>query len=119
MANKKTKKEFFNEILEVVKDNAELVEFVNHEIELLNKKSARRGETAKQKENNEYIKLILDELIVSENALTISEIQENVTELSGLKNQKMSALLTKLVNEGKVDRIKDKKITRFKALVEG
>ena len=118
MANKKTKKEFFGEILEYVEGNAELTNFVNHEIELLNQKSARRGETAKQKENAEFTKIILEVLKNAENPMTISEMQETREELAPLKNQKMSALLTKLVNEGIVDRIKEKKVTRF-ALIEG
>ena len=36
MANKKTKREFFGEIREIVKENTELVAFIDHELELLN-----------------------------------------------------------------------------------
>ena len=46
MANTKlTKREKFNMVLEMVKDNAELKEFIEHELELLEKKSGSSKET--------------------------------------------------------------------------
>ena len=52
MENKKmTKKEMFGEILKRVSDNTEMVEFLNHEIELLERKASKSTHTKTQKEN--------------------------------------------------------------------
>ena len=53
MANKKTKREFFGEIREIVKENTELVEFIDHELELLNKKTSAKS----TKVNNKVVKI--------------------------------------------------------------
>ena len=50
MANKKTKREFFGEIREIVKENTELVAFIDHELELLDKVIV--------KEKNELVEVI-------------------------------------------------------------
>ena len=50
MENKKmTKKEMFREILKRVSDNTEMVEFLNHEIELLERKASKSTQTKTQK----------------------------------------------------------------------
>ena len=47
MANNKiTKKEMFTEILALVKDNKAMVDFIKHEIELLDKKKASGSKKA-------------------------------------------------------------------------
>ena len=43
MTNKKTKKDLFLEVREVVTGNEELVAFVDHELELLNKKAGTKS----------------------------------------------------------------------------
>ena len=50
--------------------------------------------------------------------MTISEIQAKDEILKTFSNQKMSALMTQLVNDKVVDRIKEKKITMFKYIGE-
>lgn len=51
MANKITKKEMFTMIKAQVKDNAEMVAFIDHEIELLDKKASNKKATKTQEAN--------------------------------------------------------------------
>lgn len=112
MANKKTKREFFNELLVLV-ETQEQREFIEKELALLDKKSASRGTTANQKANETYKNLIVEYLKTVEKA-TITELQENIEEISEFSNQKVSSLLTQLVKAESVERIKEKKATYFK-----
>ena len=115
MANKKTKRDLFNEVLVLVEGNEELTNFVNHELELLDKKANRTGTTKVQKENAELVEKIYNAIA---EPVTISELQEKVDFVADLSNQKVSALLKKLVDAGRVARTKDKKVTKFQAIVE-
>lgn len=112
---KKTKKVFFNEILAVVKGNVELENFINHEIELLDKKSNNKTPTKVQVLNENLKEIILNVLVENAKAMTISEIQASKNELTELSNQKISALLTQLISEEKITRIVDKKKAYFLA----
>lgn len=93
-----TKREMFNEILAVVADNAEMVEFINHEIELLNRKSsAVRKPTKNQLENEGFKADIVDYLKDADAPKTIKELQTAIPSLADLTNQRITHLLTDLV----------------------
>lgn len=93
-----TKREMFNEILAVVADNAEMVEFINHEIELLNRKSsAVRKPTKNQLENEGFKANIVDYLKDADAPKTIKELQTAIPSLADLTNQRITHLLTDLV----------------------
>ena len=115
MANKLTKRDLFNKLLEVeeIGANEELVGFINHELELLEKKANRTGTTKTQKENEGIKDIILETLRLEGAPMTITQLQETDKTLEGLSNQKISALLAQLVNTNKVIRTKDKKTTLF------
>lgn len=117
MANSKmTKKDYFKALKEIVKGNereVELVAFIDHEIELLVKKSAKSGMTATQKANVEIMEKIVNALAVMDKPVTVTELQRGFAELNALSNQKMSALLKKLVDEGRVVKVIDKKKSLF------
>ena len=115
MANKKTKKELFGEVREIVEreGRADLVEFVDHELELLNKKANRTGTTKTQKENEGIKEKIIEALVRIATPVTITELQEQDEEMAQYSNQKISALLTQLIKEEKVVRNKDKKKSVF------
>lgn len=115
MANKLTKRDLFNKLLEIeeISANEELVGFINHELELLEKKANRTGTTKTQKENEGIKDIILETLKLEGAPMTITQLQETDKTLEGLSNQKISALLAQLVNTNKVIRIKDKKTTLF------
>lgn len=115
MANKKlTKRDHFNALLALVEaqDNQVLVEFVNHELELLSKKnSSERKPTAAQKENEIVKEIILAALTTT--PAQISELQKTHAELAEISNQKISALLRQLIIDNKVVRTEDKKKALF------
>ena len=111
---KKTKKIFYNELLEIVKGNVELETFINHELELLDKKSNSKTPSKTQIENENIKDTILNVLVNCAKELTITDIQAQDTALAELSNQKISALLTQLIKEQKVVRIVDKKKAYFK-----
>lgn len=93
-----TKREMFNEILAVVADNAEMVEFINHEIELLNRKSSTvRKPTKNQLENEGFKADIVDYLKDADAPKTIKELQTAIPSLANLTNQRITHLLTDLV----------------------
>lgn len=118
-AKKLTKRDHFNTLLAIpaVSDNPVLVDFINHELELLSKKnSADKKPTATQQANNALKEAIID-LLVDGNPYTVSQIIKEVPECAGLSNQKVSALMVQLVNEGQVEKVIEKRVSYFKLVV--
>ena len=112
MANKITKKEMFTRIKAQVKDNAEMVAFIDHEIELLDKKASNKKAT-KTQEANIGIKSTILTVLEGAKPMTVTEMQGASAELGELSNQKVSALVRQLVEAGKVVKTIDKKVSRF------
>lgn len=110
---KMTKKDYFNVIKELVADRQDLVDFIDHEIELLSKKSSRTAPTKTQVENENIKSVIVDTLKALDRPVIITELQSANPELATYSNQKISALLTQLVNANIVTRIVDKKKAYF------
>ena len=110
---KLTKKEKYGMVLDYIKDNEMLVEFINNEIELLNKKSSKNTLTKTQIENEKIKSVIVDTLKALDRPVVITEIQSANEELATYSNQKISALLTQLVNANIVIREVDKKKAYF------
>ena len=112
MTNKKTKRDLFLEVREVVAGNEELVAFVDHELELLDKKAS----TKSTKVNDEQVALmekIVNVLNEIGRGVTISELQKENAEMAEYSNQKLSAMLKKLVDNKQVTKIVDKKKSYF------
>lgn len=112
MTNKKTKRDLFLEVREVVAGNEELVAFVDHELELLDKKAS----TKSTKVNDEQVSLmekIVNVLNEIGRSVTISELQKENAEMAEYSNQKLSAMLKKLVDNKQVTKIVDKKKSYF------
>ena len=112
MANKITKKEMFTMIKAQVKDNAEMVAFIDHEIELLDKKASNKKAT-KTQEANVGIKSTILAVLEGGKSMTVTEMQGASAELGELSNQKVSALVRQLVEAGEVVKTIDKKVSRF------
>ena len=113
---KVTKRDNFNALLKIeeVASNEQLVEFINHELELLDRKSASHttAKTANQKANEEIKTKIVDALVQLGKS-TISELQAGSEEMAEYSNQKLSALLKQLVDSKEVIRTMDKKKAYF------
>lgn len=96
-----TKKEMFNLIASVNADNSEIVDFCQHEIQLLeSRKNNSKGLTKTQKANEGVKDLILAALADTE-GMTVTEIL-GCEGLEEYTNQKISALLRQLKDAGKV-----------------
>lgn len=119
MSNTKkiTKREKFEMLANIaeVKKNPMLVEFIEHELELLAKKnSAEKKPTAVQVENDGIKSVILETLAKNGKMMTISEMQKVNAELGEKSNQRISALIRQLINDGKIERIEEKRKAYFK-----
>lgn len=118
MTNKKmTKREMFEQI----KANYQLtdaeVAFIDHELELLAKKNASEKKPTAQQVANEGLKSTIIEVLTDNGGLmTVTDVQKSCEELSALSNQRVSALLRQLKDDGKVERVEDKRKAYFKAI---
>ena len=121
MEKKITKKEMFAQVIamaqgeEVSVSADEIVAFAKHEIELLNKKAGTKSkkETANDAENARLMEVIVETLTGSEKAMTVSELMTANAELGELSNQKVSALMKKLVDGDRVQKSTDKRKSVF------
>ena len=118
---KMTTREYFNVLLSLneVKANSELVDFINHELELLSKKNASEKKlTPTQKENLTIQEAILN--YMETNVLyTITDLLKSVPECAGMSNQRVSAIVRIMREEKKVERIEEKRKAYFrKAMIE-
>ena len=118
MTKKLTKKDHFNALKSIpeVAQNEVLVAFIDHEIELLNRKnSTATGEkklTATQVANEELKTAILEGM-TAKRLYTITELMKEIPECAELTNQKISAIVRQMVKENTVNRIEDKRKALF------
>lgn len=110
----KTKRDFFNELLaiEAVSANEDLVTFIKHEVELLNKKSGSKKPTATQIAN-ESIKDAIRAVLADGKARTVSETIKAGDFSDDITTQKISALMTLMIKAGEVVKTTDKKKSYF------
>lgn len=121
MEKRLTKKDYFEMIKKVCVENPDIVAFCNHEIELLARKNSKGGSTKVQKENLVIADMLVQELEKLGTPTTItdlmnsSEVVKNYVTEEGkpLSNQKISALLNKLVKSEKLVKVIDKKKSYF------
>ena len=117
MANTKkmTKRDHFNTLLDLaeVKANPKLVEFINHELELLDKKNAADKKPTAQQTANEAIKVAILDNMAEGAKYTITDLIKSVPECADLTNQRVSALVRQLVDEKMVVRTEDKRKAYF------
>ena len=115
MTNKMTKKEVINQLLaeEVIQANSLYAEFLAHELELLEKKAGSKKATKTQKENEILKEVVVGALAELGKPSTVTEIQKANEELGALSNQKISALLKQLAEEGLVQKGTENKKSVF------
>ena len=110
---KLTKKEKYGMVLDYIQDNELLIEFINNEIALLEKKASSTSKTSTQKENEVIKEKIVALLIEIGQPITITELQKNNEDMAKYSNQKLSALLKQLHDDKIVNKFTDKKKTYF------
>ena len=110
---KLTKRDYFKELKDMVTGRPELIDFIDHELELLDRKSSKSAETKTQTENKGIMEQIVAELSRIAKPVTVSELQTSSEILKEYSNQKLSALLKKLVDSNQVVKTTDKKKSYF------
>ena len=121
MEKRLTKKDYFEMIKEVCADRTDIVDFCNHEIELLSRKNSKSGATKTQKENEIVANMLVEELAKVGKPITITDLM-NTSEIvkgytlengNNLTNQKISAIFKQLVESQKIVKVVDKKKSYF------
>lgn len=114
---KMTRVEMFNAIKAIpqVADNQEMVDFIDKQIAQLAKRKSVESKT--QKENKALMEVVVDAMRVLDKPATATQIMKSDAYLSELSLPKVSALLKKLIEDGRVERTIEKKIALF-SLVE-
>ena len=118
MTKKMTKKEMFAMVMEVLAttdstNKDAMLDFIQHEIDLLERKSSSPKKTASQLENERIMVELIEALAEVGEPVTISQLWEKVPTTKTYSNQKISALLRKMIEEGKVVKVTDKKKSYF------
>lgn len=115
MENQKkvTKKEQFAQLKALVlntdaENKDALVEFIDHEVELLNKKSATKSkkDVAKSEENGRLVDLI--EKSLENGKKTVSELIASIEDLREFSTPKVSALVKIGITDGRFVRTEEK-----------
>lgn len=110
MAEKRTtKKEYFRMVIDILKEHnrEDLIQVMEHEIALIEKKSSNAKLTKTQEANQDIKTLIIQELVRLGEPVTITDLLKNSVELyeaTAGSNQKVSALMTQLKTSGQVVR---------------
>jgi hypothetical protein len=96
-----------------VAENAMLVEFIDHEVELLTKKNSAEKKPTAQQAANAGIATAIIEGMEPNRLYTVTEVIKSIPQCADLTNQRVSALLRQLVEAGKVKRTEDKRKAYF------
>lgn len=120
-SKKVTKKEYFEMIKGICGDREDIVNFCNHEIELLSRKNSKGGATKTQKENVIVAEMLKNELANVGKPVTITDLMNNSEVIQDyvlengnkLTNQKISAIFRQLVENKELVKVVDKKKSYF------
>lgn len=118
MTTKKlTKRDHFNALLnlEEVKANPTLVEFIEHELELLAKKNAADKKPTAQQTANKAICEAIVEGMEPGRLYTITELIKEIPECADLTNQRVSALVRGMLDVS-IERVEEKRKAYFRVL---
>ena len=107
MSKKMTKVEMFKAIMDKYELSATEIEFINHEIELIEKKNSNRKPTKAQTENDVFKTAILEGMEKGK-SYTITDLIKSVPAIGDLTNQRVSALVRQLKEDELVVRTMDK-----------
>ena len=110
---KMTKRDYFTAILEKYPLTTDEKAFVEHELELLAKKNSAEKKPTAQQTANEAIKTAILDGMTSGRFYTVTEIQKEIPECAELSNQRVSALLRQMKDDGIVTRTEDKRKAYF------
>lgn len=113
MTNKMTYAKALEIAMNAVKENKEVYDKLDAlKASIAKKNSAERKPTAAQKANEGYKTAILEFMEVGKK-YTITDLMKEVVELADLSNQRVSALVRQLKEEGLVERTEEKRKAYF------
>lgn len=116
-----TKVEMLNAIkaVEEVAQNAEMVDFIEKEISIIQKRNANKAPSKRQKENEELKPIVLNALADIGEPCTVSDlIKSDMLADKELSTQRATPILKKLEKEGKVVSAKSGKSTLYSVAEE-
>lgn len=117
-SKKLTKRDHFNALLAIptVASNPTLVEFIENELDLLSRKNSKPSDkqTEKQEANDVLKQAMLDYLANGGGQHTVTDFIKNVPECAGLSQQKITALVRQMVEDGKMEKVIEKRVSYFK-----
>jgi hypothetical protein len=119
MANTKkmTKKDYFAIIKSAYPTDApnydEVMAFIDHEVELLNKKNSADKKPTAQQVANEGIKVAILEGMESGKLYTVTDIIKTVPACADLTNQRVSAILRGMIGTS-IERVEEKRKAYFR-----
>lgn len=107
-----TKRDYFNILRSAypadAANHAEVIAFIDHELELLDRKNnTLRKPTATQQANMDYKQDIIDYMVPGER-YTVTDLMKGIETLSEFSNQKVTALVRQLVLDGSIVKATEK-----------
>lgn len=109
---KMTKRDYFTAILTKYPLTDAEKAFVEHELELLEKKNSSEKKPTAQQVANEGIKAAIVAGMTANRLYTVTEIQKEIPECAELSNQRISALLRQMIGVS-INRTEDKRKAYF------
>lgn len=100
-----------------VAENEILVEFIDKEIESLEKKNGSTHKLTAQQVENAKIKEAIYDGMGENKSYTITDIIKEINECNDLTNQRVSALVNQMVDDNKIEKTVDKRKSYFKKIV--
>ena len=110
---KPTKKQMFTGLLAMPNLSEEQKAFIQHEIELLEKKNSGEKKPTATQVANEALKVAMVEGMEANRLYTVTELIKEIPALAGLTNQKVSPLANQLVENGKLTKTVEKRRSYF------
>lgn len=110
---KPTKREMFTELLNLPGLTQAQIDFINHEIELLNKKNSGEKKPTATQVANEALKTAIFEGMEINRLYTVTEVIKEVPACAGLNNQKISPLMNQMVEAGLLKKSTEKRRSYF------
>lgn len=108
-----TKRDYFTAIRSKYPLTDDEKAFIDHELELLAKKSGGDKKPTAQQTANDSIKTAIIKGMTPNRLYTITEIQKEIPECAELSNQRVSALLRQMRDDNIITRTEDKRKAYF------
>jgi hypothetical protein len=120
--NKMTKRDYFKILREAYPmDRAnyqEVIAFIDHELELLDRKTEKSKNSPAKEANLVLMEAILNSMNPHQ-VYTVSEMIQNFPCCEGLSTSKVSSMLSHLLTDKRVTRIVEKRKPYYEKVVEG